>query len=168
MSLLDIVADCEFLRSIPPILRGRLNESAHFCEYAPGTALFTEGTKNDEFHVVVEGQVRLDMLVARRGRIPILTAEAGDILAWSALLGDSTMTATAVALVPVKTIAFRGDQLRQLCEAEHEVGYYVMRQLASAVSRRLVATRLQLLDLFADQVSVLNAAVMGRPGDAQC
>jgi CRP-like cAMP-binding protein len=168
MSLLKSVAHSEFVRSIPPALIGRLNQIASAREYAPGTTLFTEGAKNDEFHVVVEGQVRLDMLVTRRGRIPILTAEAGDILAWSALFGESSMTASAVALVPVKTIAFRGEQLRELCEAEHEIGYHVMRQLACALSRRLVATRLQLLDLFADQAPVLQPAALGKPGDDQC
>lgn len=79
------------------------------------------------------------------------------------------MTSTAVALQPVKTIAFDGDALRQLCERNHEIGYYVMRQLETALSHRLVATRLQLLDLFADQVPVVDTApVEGRPGDPEC
>ena len=69
----------------------------------------------------------------------------------------------------VKTVALPGDQLRQLCEAEHEVGYHIMRQLASALSRRLLATRLQLLDLFGEHVPALEFTPnFGRPGDPEC
>ncbi|TXT27172.1 MAG: hypothetical protein FD138_2777 [Planctomycetota bacterium] len=42
-----------------------------------------------------------------------------------------------------------GHQLQQLCQSDAEVGFHLMWQVASALSQRLVATRLQLLDLFA-------------------
>ena len=38
----------------------------------------------------------------------------------------------------------------QLCAANHEFGFHLMQRLASSLSKRLVATRLQLLDLFAE------------------
>jgi CRP/FNR family cyclic AMP-dependent transcriptional regulator len=169
MPLLDSISHCEFLRAMPKAFVERLNQIARPCAFAPGVVLFVKGIGHPEFHVVVEGHVRLDMLVPRRGRIPILTMATGDVLAWSALIGDSTMTSTAIALEPVKTVAFRGDQLNQLCETEHEIGYHVMRQLASALSRRLLATRLHLLDLFADHIPALDLTpTLGRPGDVQC
>jgi CRP-like cAMP-binding protein len=116
--------------------------------YAPGTTIFEEGAFHDELHVVIAGHVRLDMRVPGKGRIPILTAGPGDVLAWSAVIGDQIMTTSAVALEAVETQAIAGSALRAACEADHELGYQVMRQLATALSRRLVATRLQLLDLF--------------------
>lgn len=149
MSLLQIVPQCEFLRWIPAYLVMRLDQMSRTRIYSPGEVLFTEGQEHPDFHVVVEGDVRLEMLVSGRGRVPILTAGPGDILAWSALLGRPVMTATAVALTAVKTVSVAGNELRSLCETEHELGYHVMRQLAAALSKRLVATRLQLLDLFA-------------------
>ncbi len=41
-----------------------------------------------------------------------------------------------------------------LCQRDHEVGYHVMRQTVCAMQRRLVATRLQLLDLFAETTPI--------------
>lgn len=149
MSLVLFAPRCELLHQIPQHLLVRLDPLSETRSYSAGETLFTEGSRNSDFHIVVDGSVRLDMLVPVRGRVPILTAGTGDILAWSALLGTSVMTATAVAMTPVKTVTLRGSELRILCEAEPELGYYVMQQLASAVSKRLVATRLQLLDLFA-------------------
>lgn len=169
MSLLNDMGDCDFLRSIPSALIERLDRISRRCDFPPGMTLFKEGQDNRDFHILTEGRVRLEMLVPRRGRIPIMTAGKGDILAWSALIGNSIMTTSATALVPVKTVAIDGEALRALCEEEHDIGFHVMRQLASAVSRRLVATRLQLLDLFAEQVPALDSeSSPTKPGELEC
>jgi hypothetical protein len=60
------------------------------------------------------------MAIPGRGRVPILSAGPGDVLAWSALVQQKIMTSTAVAQVPVRTIAFDGDALRQLCERNRD------------------------------------------------
>lgn len=169
MGLLDTISQSEFVRGIPGELRERLAHLAQPRAYPSGATLFAEGEVHSEFHVVVEGHVRLDMLVPQRGRIPILTAGRGDILAWSSLVGNSVMTSTAIALEPVQTVAFPCDQLKTLCDEHHDIGYHVMRQLASALSRRLLATRLQLLDLFSADVPALELVPgIGRPGDPEC
>lgn len=169
MPLTDTVLQCEFLRAIPRNLIPRLTDLAQVRVYPAGAVLFHEGVAHGEFHIIASGHVRLDMSIPGRGRIPILTAGPGDVLAWSALVQQKIMTSTAVAQEPVRTIAFDGDALRRLCEGNHEIGYHVMKQLAAALSHRLVATRLQLLDLFADQVpSADTSSVVGRPGDPEC
>ncbi len=154
MSLLETVSYCDFLRAIPGEFVSKLERLAQARSYPAGDVLFVEGIAHPEFHLIVEGHVRLDMHVPQRGRVPILSAGPGDVLAWSSLVGDSVMTSTGVALEDVRTIAFRSDKLLGLCETEHEIGFHVMRQLASALSRRLLATRLQLLDLFGEHAEV--------------
>jgi CRP/FNR family transcriptional regulator, cyclic AMP receptor protein len=53
-----------------------------------------------------------------------------------------------VALTDVKLCSIRGQKLRDLCAADQEVGYHFMRETARSLGKRLLATRLQLLDLF--------------------
>lgn len=154
MSLLQVVPHCEFLRWTPAFLVNRLDQMSGIRIYQPGETLFQEGKANPDFHIVAEGHVRLDMYVHGRGRVPILTTGIGDILGWSALLGKGIMTSSAVALDCVKTITLPGMELQHLCETEHEVGYHVMRQLAAALAKRLVATRLQLLDVFGEHTVI--------------
>lgn len=169
MTLPATALQSEFVRSLPVHLLPKLESIAQTSSVPAGTKLFTEGESHPDFHVIVSGHVRLDMLVPRRGRIPILTAGPGDVLAWSALLGNSTMTSTAIALEPVTTLNLSGQKLLSLCETDHEIGFAVMKQLAAALSRRLVATRLQLLDLFAEHVPEVDAFPhLGRPGDPEC
>lgn len=58
------------------------------------------------------------------------------------------MTATAITLSPTRVLAGSGQEIRSLCDADPVFGYEFMREMAAALSKRLVATRLQLLDLY--------------------
>ncbi len=113
-----------------------------------GVVLFREGAESDTLYLVVEGRVALDMHVPRRGQVRILTIGPGEILAWSALLTDQRMTAMATIVEAATLVAFPAGELQSLCDADRDVGYAVMRRMAVAVARRLLATRLQLLDLY--------------------
>lgn len=169
MTLPDAVGESDFLRGLPQRSLERVSERLSSRRYDPGATLFEEGARHDELHIVASGHVRLDMRVPGKGRIPILTAGPGDVLAWSAVISNQVMTSSAAALERVETASISGAELRNLCEADHELGYHVMRQLAAALSRRLVATRLQLLDLFEGHVPFLPGSdLRGRQLDPEC
>lgn len=167
MSLLVTLSENSFFRSIPLEILRLIEPIASERSFAPSDQIFVEGERHPEIYVVLHGHVRLEMLIPARGKIPILSAGAGDVLGWSPLLGESVMTATAVALDPVQVLVFPADPLRGLCESNHDVGFHFMRQLASAIAQRLMATRLQLLDLYKvhDTDRTLSAF---KPGDDQC
>jgi CRP-like cAMP-binding protein len=117
-------------------------------DFAPGSVLFTEGEIHPWLYLILAGEVALEMCVPARGCTRILSVGPGDLLAWSAVLGDGRMTATAIALSPLRTLIAASDQVQSLCESDRAFGYEFMRQMARALSKRLVATRLQLLDLY--------------------
>ena len=77
-----------------------------------------------------------------------MTLGPGDLLAWSALLGERRMTATAIATSPARLLAASAPDLKALCDADHEFGYELMQGMAQALAKRLTATRLQLLNLY--------------------
>ncbi len=113
-----------------------------------GRVLFAEGDRHSRLYFVVAGAIRLDMLTARCGTQPILSVGTGDILAWSALVGDGLMTATAIVTEDALLAAFEARDLQRVLEQDPKFGYQFMRVVAQSLSRRLLATRLQLLDLF--------------------
>lgn len=115
-----------------------------------GTVLFREGDANDNLYLIRSGWLALEMNVPGRGAVRILTVGPGGMVGWSALLDEGRMTASAIAVEDTNVIVAPADKLREVCEADHEFGFHLMRQMAGALSKRLVATRLQLLDLFAD------------------
>ncbi len=116
-----------------------------------GTVLFKEASAADDLSIVCRGSVALDMHVPLRGNIRILTLGSGDLLGWSALVGDSIMTATATVLEDTELLDIPGPALRELCDDDPTLGYAVMTLVARALAQRLHGTRLQMLDLFQDE-----------------
>ena len=127
-----------------------LGRASRMVEAGPGFVLFREGQIEDEVFVVFSGHVRLSMKVPGRGEVTLMTAGPGDLVGWSGLISDGVMTATATVLDPTRLVAMSGRCLKQLCDSDPQLGYVLMKRLAQVISRRLVSTRLQLLDLFAD------------------
>jgi len=126
-----------------------------------GAVLFREGDRDDSIYFVSTGCIALEMAVPARGRIRLLTVSSGEVLGWSPLIGNPEMTATALALEATTLLRISGAELLSLCQRDHEIGFAVMHRVARALSRRLMATRLQLLDLFSHSAPEVIAARAG-------
>jgi len=124
---------------------------AKIFSYEPGQIIFREGDKEDYMYVVLEGRVAIEISVPSRGRMRILTADPMEVVGWSSVTPVVRQrTAGARAVLPTRMVAFDAGDLRRLCDEDHSFGYYVMRRLANVVAGRLLTTRLQLLDMFAN------------------
>lgn len=121
---------------------------SEYVDFGTGTTIFQQGETNHTLFLLCSGRVGLDMFIPARGTVRVLTLMRGELLAWSTLVGNGHMTATATALEPVRAIAVDGSQLMALCDKRHDIGYPVMQRLAWALAHRLTGTRLQLLDLY--------------------
>jgi len=81
----------------------------------------------------------------------IYTAEPMDVVGWSSVTPVvRRRTAGAQAVLPSCLARLDAAGLRKLCEEDHDLGYIVMRRMANVVASRLLTTRLQLLDMFAN------------------
>ncbi len=116
-----------------------------------GTTLLAEGEPVRELGIVLRGRVSIRTLVPERGMVTILTVEPGDIFAKSALVPPYRSTASVVALQDLDAIALDGQRLRAALAADCGLAAALYPRLVQAISRRLDATRLQLLDLFAGE-----------------
>ncbi|HET6884377.1 MAG TPA: Crp/Fnr family transcriptional regulator [Pirellulales bacterium] len=146
----DLLRGLGFSGQVPREMLEELAAVSAVVNFPAGAAMFHEDVENHFLYLVERGRVGLDMHVPGRGRVRILSVGSGDILAWSALLAKGLMTVSAVALEDTQAIAVSGPTLSKCCETNHELGYQVMRRMAEALSHRLIATRLQLLDLFGE------------------
>ena len=123
----------------------------------PGEVLFREGDKQDNIYIVISGRVALDMFVPHRGKIRFYTCEEWEVVGWSGATPEvHQRIAGAVAVIDTLLISTGAEKLRQLCEQDHDLGYLVMRRMANVVASRLVVTRLQLLDMFAEPLENKN------------
>ena len=146
--LRDLLEQLAFTADLPSNVLTALVGISSIRQFSAGSVLFAESSHNDKFYLIVRGHVALDMHVPGRGDVRVLSLGPGDMLAWSALIGQGQMTTTASALDDGQVIAAPARELLDICEQEHGIGYALMRRLALSLSKRLLATRLQLLDLF--------------------
>ena len=157
-SLAQTLAGLRFSASFPADIVQHLAAAATQCTYPQGSVLFREGSENHQLLIVSMGRVALEMHVPGRGDVRILTLAAGDLVAWSALLGSGRMTTSAVAVDDVQVLAIPAIDLFAISDANPDFGYRLMRQVGNALAERLVATRLQLLDLFASEPPSIPAS----------
>lgn len=119
--------------------------------FKAGEVFFHEGDKQDFFYIVLSGRVALDMFVPHRGKVRFYTCEEWDNFGWSAVTPVvRTRTAGAMAVVDGVVISTDVTKLNELCERDHDFGYIFMRRMSNVIASRLLVTRLQLLDIFAE------------------
>lgn len=152
--LSQALQDSSFADVFPVDVTQALADAVRWRTYAAGAVIFREGERSEAFYIVHRGHVTLDMALPIHGSSRLLTLGPGEVVAWSALVGDARMTATATAADAVELIEFPSAEVFKRCEANPQFGYDLMRRLAAALAKRLLATRLQVLDLFrADAIS---------------
>lgn len=150
-SLVAVLSTTSFGAHLPPDGQVRLARLARRYQAPAGTVLLAEGEPANELGVIVGGRVALRTPVPDHGMTTILTLEPGDVFGVSALVPPYRMTHSCVAVQPVDVIALDGPRLRAALASDCETAAILYTRLLQAMTRRLGATRLQLLDLYASR-----------------
>ena len=93
----------------------------------------------------------MQVLVPGRGTVTLLTVEPGDVFGWSALVPPHRSTSTVLGIEPGEVLVFDAADLRDLLAADDGLAATLYPRILQALGRRLSATRLQLLDLYAQE-----------------
>jgi CRP-like cAMP-binding protein len=113
-----------------------------------GQYLFHEGEAADQFYLLRHGRVALQITSPGRGVVTFQTLGVGEIVGVSWLIPPYRWGYDAKTLELTRAIAMDAACLRQKCEADHDLGYDMMKRVASVLIQRLQATRLQILDIY--------------------
>lgn len=116
--------------------------------FKPGELLFREGQEANTFYLIREGRVALEVYFPGRGGVTTETLGGGDVLGWEWLIPPYRSRFDARAVQPTRAIAFDGKCLREKCEQDHEMGYDLVKRVASSLGQRLDATLYRLLDMY--------------------
>jgi CRP/FNR family transcriptional regulator, cyclic AMP receptor protein len=114
--------------------------------FEPSQIIFREGETANQFYLVREGKLAIEVFAAERGALTILTVGPGEVLGWSWLVLPFRWKFDACALESTRTIALDGKCLQTKAEQDHHLAYEVLRRIAQVMEGRLHATRLQLMD----------------------
>ncbi len=116
--------------------------------YDAGEYLFREGGSADEFFLIRHGQVALEIVAPGRTPIVFATLGEGEIIGASWLIPPYRWMYDARATTLTRAIGVDAACLRAKCEADHHLGYEMMKRFLPILVQRLHATRLQLLDVY--------------------
>jgi CRP/FNR family transcriptional regulator, cyclic AMP receptor protein len=144
--LLTLIAQQPFFKGLSGPHLQLLADSAMEIEFKAGQWIFRKGDPANRFYLILEGKVLIESEVKERGMIPIRTLGRGDDLAWAWLFPPYYMHFSACATEPTRAIFFYGTPLREQCEANHELGYQLMKRIAQVVIHNLNATQQRLLE----------------------
>ncbi len=140
-----------WFKELKPEHLRRMSEISKLRRVKAGEMLFREGDKQDFMYVVLEGRVALDLYVPHRGKVLFYTAEEWEVFGWSGVTPTVRQrTAGAMAVIDGMVVAIDAARLQELCDRDHDLGYLFMRRMTNIIASRLMVTRLQLLDMFAE------------------
>jgi CRP-like cAMP-binding protein len=162
--LTSVLEEMHFSANLPLGVVEQLAAESALQRISAGVVVFREGSKNDNLYLVHSGRVALEMNFPGRGAVRILTLGPGEMVGWSSLLDHGKMTASAVTVEDTEFVVAPAIRLKELSETNRDFGFHLMRQMAGALAKRLVATRLQLLDLFADAPPAVPDCVVEEEG----
>ena len=116
--------------------------------FEAGSYILREGDPADEFYLIREGRVALEIHAPGKREITFLTVGPGEIIGVSWLVPPYRWSYDARAIDQVRAISLDAKCLRGKCDADHSLGYEMMTRFVPILVQRLQATRLQLMDLY--------------------
>ena len=117
-----------------------------FTKFKPGELIFREGDPANRFYLILEGKVSLESHARETGVTPIQCVEDGEVLGWSWLFPPYYWHFDARAVEATDAVFFYGTPLREECEADHDLGYELVKRMAEVMMKRLQATRRRLIE----------------------
>ncbi len=147
----NILGEHPFFKDLGASHLATLVGCASNVKFEAGEFIFRERQLAERFYVIRHGQVAVETFIPGRGPITIETIQADEVLGWSWLFAPFKWHFDARAVTLVRALALDGTCLRGKCEKDPAFGYEIMKRFAEVVVRRMEATQLQLLDLYANQ-----------------
>ncbi|MBZ5726161.1 MAG: cyclic nucleotide-binding domain-containing protein [Acidobacteriia bacterium] len=147
-TLEKIIAEHPYFAGLEPEYTSLLVGCASNVRFDAGRYLWREGEEANQFYLIREGRVAIEMMPPHRKAIVVETVGEGEILGWSWLLPPYTWRFHARAVEMTRALALDGKCLRNKCEQNHDLGYELLKRFAQIINHRLDATRMQLLDLY--------------------
>ena len=119
-----------------------------------GEFIMQDGSVANEFYLIREGTVALDVYSPTRGPITFLTLEPGEVMGWEWLMHPFRVHGDARALDTVRAIKIGAECLRGKFERDHDLERELLRRFVPIIIERVEALKLQLLDVYAAKPSV--------------
>jgi CRP/FNR family transcriptional regulator, cyclic AMP receptor protein len=147
-NLARIIAEHPFCKELETYYIDLLTSCASNVRLEKDFYLFRDGGEANQFYLIREGKVALEVSAPSRPSLIVETVAEGEMLGWSWLVRPYRWRFGARAVEPLRAIAVDGKCLRAKCEKNPHLGYELLKRTVEIVGQRLEASRLRMLDLY--------------------
>lgn len=119
--------------------------NAHFKE---GEFIVLRGKPTTHFYLIRKGRAALEVDAANK-TVVIQTVSDGHVIGWSWVEPPYKWRYDVRAIDDISAIAFDAQCVRDKCDADPVFGYEMYKRFIRIVINRLMATRVQLTDMYA-------------------
>ena len=148
MHVRELLEEHPFLRGLGPAALTLMAGCAVNERFEAGQHIAREGDAADRFYVIRHGRVSIEIPVPGRGRLIVQTLHEGDVFDWSWVVSPYRWAFDARAETLVRAVRVDARCLRRTMESNHELGYRLLERFVDVMASRIVAERVQLLDLY--------------------
>lgn len=142
------IAEHPLFKGLDPDFLTLVTGCAKNVRFEAGQYLFHEGDPSEEIYLVRFGQVALEVSAPGQGTLNYFTTGPGEVIGLSWLVPPYRWTHDARATELVRAISLDANCLRNKCEADHDLGYEVMKRFTPFLVDELHSARLQMLDVY--------------------
>jgi CRP-like cAMP-binding protein len=146
-SLVPLLAEHRFFRGLDEPTLELLAGCAKNVRFERDDYLFERDQEANDFFLIRHGHVALEMDVDVGPRV-VSTMGPGEILGWSWLIPPYHWHFSARAVEMTRALALDGACLRDKCEADHDLGYQLLKRFAHDLEERLDRAWLQMVDVY--------------------
>ncbi|MGB5750926.1 MAG: cyclic nucleotide-binding domain-containing protein [Desulfobacterales bacterium] len=131
--ILGYLTDSMLEKLIPLVERLHLNEQDY---------LFKQGAPAERFFMLNRGKVLLEQRISDKMTVSIESIRPGYSIGWSGMMAGglepySRYTSDAICTETSELFAINGEELNNLLDDDHDLGYMLCRRLIRVISRRL-------------------------------
>lgn len=128
--------DAYLFQGMPEETRKKIIAAATEESHAQGAFLFHQGDPAHNLYILIEGRVRIG--VGPQEILAHVASDLGDVIGWSSLTENTSYTASAECVVPVKVLKIVNSDVDQILQQDPACGMIFFRRLATLIGRRLI------------------------------
>ena len=136
----DIINGTAFFAGLTPAQCERVAALGRMDSFRQDSQVYSLGDPAADFYVLVDGMVRFSIGLGSRRTAAGQVLRRGEVFGWAALIEEAPKRiASAYCITPCTVLAMKGDQLLLLMEADHSMGFRLMKQLNGLITGNLTA-----------------------------